>query len=92
MIVPMTRYTILIHHREFRDFINDIRKIGVVHIVENESALSEKALGHLQFIKDIDANIRLLKRRQKEAKETAADITAGIGVFNDVNYKKDEIK
>lgn len=92
MIVPMVKYSMLIHHGDFQDFISEIRKIGVIHIVENETALSEKVLGHLQFIKDIDANIRLLKRRQKEAGNSITDLTQGAGIFDDINLKKTEIE
>jgi len=92
MIVPMTRYTVVLHHSDLAGFISDIRKIGVVHIVENDAALSEMAMGHLQFIRDIDNNIRFLKRRQKEQKETRTDPAAGIGIFNDINLKRNELE
>ena len=51
MIVEMTKYSFLIYHREYEQFLYNLRELGTVHIVEkqtssleNEHKLQEKLM------------------------------------------------
>lgn len=92
MIVPMIKYSMMIHHIEFKQFLNEIRDAGVVHVVERETVLTEKSIGQLQLIKDIESAIRLLKHRQKEAVNEQSDLSSALEIFNDINLRKSEIE
>lgn len=35
MITKMKKLTFLAYHKEYEDFLNSLRELGVVHIVEN---------------------------------------------------------
>ena len=36
MITPMTKYSLLVYHREYDDFLEELRELGLVHILEKE--------------------------------------------------------
>jgi V/A-type H+-transporting ATPase subunit I len=41
MIVKMTKYTFLVYHKQYLDFLEKIKNIGVLHIVEKPEGISE---------------------------------------------------
>ena len=54
MIVPMLKYTFLAYHLEYDKFLNDIRDIGVLDIVEktgNSGGLSKEKLDYFKNVK-----------------------------------------
>ena len=56
MIVPMLKYTFIAYHLEYDKFLNDIRDIGVLDIVEKVSdspGLSKEKLDHYKTVKQI---------------------------------------
>jgi V/A-type H+/Na+-transporting ATPase subunit I len=44
MIVPMKKYTFLVYHAEFPDFLNELGKLGVLHVAERRKAIGEATL------------------------------------------------
>lgn len=46
MIVPMRKYTFLVFHRDYTDFLDDLQRLGVLHIIKsvgkNDPQLKEK--------------------------------------------------
>ena len=36
MITKMKKLTFLVYHKEYEDFLNSLRELGVVHIVEKQ--------------------------------------------------------
>ena len=45
MIIPMKKYSFLVYHKEYLDFLQDLRKVGVLHVIEKESgALDDENL------------------------------------------------
>ena len=56
MIVPMLKYTFIAYHEEYDKFLNDIRDIGVLDIVEkvgDTEKVSKEKLDHLKTIKKV---------------------------------------
>lgn len=39
MITKMKKLTFLVYHKEYEDFLNSLRELGVAHIVENSKGL-----------------------------------------------------
>ena len=37
MIVPMNKYSFLVYHTEYNEFLKEIQDLGVVHVIEKES-------------------------------------------------------
>ncbi len=40
MIVPMSKLSILIYHKEKKEFLSSLQEIGIIHIVENQEAVN----------------------------------------------------
>jgi len=36
MIVPMLKYSFLVYHKDYTRFLKELRRLGVVHIIEKE--------------------------------------------------------
>ena len=42
MITPMTKLTMLIYHRDYNKFLNDLRDHGVVHVHTKKQTLQDE--------------------------------------------------
>ena len=78
MITKMKKLTFLVYHKEYEDFLNSLRELGVVHIVEKQQGAAENA--------ELQDNIRLsarlaaaLKLLQNQKHEKDAVIAANGG-------------
>ena len=57
MITKMKKLTFLVYHKEYEAFLNSLRELGVVHIVEKQQGAAENA--------ELQDNIRLSARLGK---------------------------
>ncbi len=63
MIVKMKKYTFLIYHREYEQFLEDIQDMGMVHIVEKKDVSAESVRAKINLIRRIDSSIKHLKTK-----------------------------
>lgn len=84
MIAPMKKYSFLVYHKEYNDFLLKIRELGVVHIIEKEGVVTEEIRLQYQYADQIDKAIRLLESRGISA-EATAETRPGEEVFADFN-------
>ncbi|WP_321308672.1 V-type ATPase 116kDa subunit family protein [Marinifilum fragile] len=64
MIVPMQKYSFLIYHKEYKDFLKELQELGVLHVVEKDNIKkAEEDVKH-QFVSDIDSLIQFLQKRE----------------------------
>lgn len=83
MIAPMKKYSFLVFHREYEEFLLKLRDMGVVHIIEKEGALTKEIREQLQQAEQLDKLIRSLENR---------GVTPGAAVsVEDVTVLYDEI-
>ena len=54
MITKMKKLTFLVYHKEYEDFLNSLRELGVVHIVEKQQGAADNT--------ELQENIRLFNR------------------------------
>jgi len=73
MIVKMTKYTFLVYHKQYLDFLEKIKNIGVLHIVEKPEGISENdALRHkMQTASRIKSILGKLKHHRPKGAELA---------------------
>jgi V/A-type H+-transporting ATPase subunit I len=80
MIVPMKKYSFLVYHAVYVDFLENLRDIGVVDVVEKQTGHVEEhseLYGKLEERKRINELTKLLKKRLPEGVEpTPADTKA----------------
>ena len=78
MIVPMKKYTFLVYHAEYQKFLEGLRKVGVVDVVERTKDLDDETRDQLLEQKQISDTIKLLQRRKVEAGKTGSANENGI--------------
>ena len=54
MITKMKKLTFLVYHKEYEEFLNSLRELGVVHIVEKQQGAADNT--------ELQENIRLFNR------------------------------
>ena len=62
MIVGMTKYTFLIYHKEYETFLEQMREIGVLHVIQKQSGAPEEG-------SQLQEKIALAQRYEKALKE-----------------------
>ncbi len=63
MIIPMIKYSFLVFHKEYNTFLEDIQKLGVLHIIEKEAGLTEDLKHKFNEINTYEKAIHVLKKR-----------------------------
>ncbi|MDQ2180202.1 V-type ATP synthase subunit I [Marinifilum sp. D714] len=64
MIVPMQKYSFLIYHKEYKDFLKELQELGVLHVVEKDNIKKAEDDVKHQFLSDIDFLIQFLQKRE----------------------------
>lgn len=64
MIVPMQKYSFLIYHKEYKDFLKELQELGVLHVVEKDNIKKAEDDVKHQFVSDIDSLIQFLQKRE----------------------------
>lgn len=75
MVVPMEKLSLLIFYKDYRQFLEELREKGVVHVHENKkrSAEDEKLKQKMFIIKRIGEMIKRLAKRAPEEVEENPD-------------------
>ncbi|MCK3684482.1 V-type ATPase 116kDa subunit family protein [Maribellus sp. YY47] len=63
MIVPMIKYSFLVFYKEYNTFLEEIQKLGVLHIIEKEADFTKELKDKFDEIKTYEKAIRVLKKR-----------------------------
>ncbi len=69
MIVPMNKYSFLIFHAQYDDFLNKIQEIGVLHVIEKKINLTDDLSSKNLLINQFEKAIAFLKKREPEEVE-----------------------
>jgi V/A-type H+/Na+-transporting ATPase subunit I len=92
MIVPMYKYAFLVYHSAYKNFLNDIRKIGVVHIntkiIESTPEMQELFRYHAE----VDKAVKKLDMIDPEKTETSPEFKSGGEVFNRLKTMEKELE
>ncbi|BDX39171.1 hypothetical protein CYCD_25260 [Tenuifilaceae bacterium CYCD] len=65
MIVPMIKYSFLVYHKQYEEFLDEIRNIGVVHIIEKPFEETQTLKANKSLLNEYSSTISLLKKRLK---------------------------
>ncbi|KAA6322505.1 V/A-type H+/Na+-transporting ATPase subunit I [termite gut metagenome] len=89
MISKMKKVTFLVYHKEYETFLNDIRDLGVVHVVERQKGTPESSelQEHIQLSTRLAGAVKLLRELQTEAKveEENATSESGLRVLDEMD-------
>jgi len=84
MIIPMKRYRLLVYHRDYEKFLQDLRDLGVVHLIEQKGDVSEEILEQYEEIESVNKTIRMLKSREIKAAQKEV-VTDGQKISEDID-------
>jgi V/A-type H+-transporting ATPase subunit I len=94
MIVPMKKYSFLVYHREYTDFLNDLQKIGILHVIEKESGVlaDEKLREQYNLINQYNAAIKFLQKREVEDKTESIAKAEGGKILEELQNVQSEVE
>jgi len=75
MIQPMLKYSFLVFHKDYRKFLIDLRRLGVVHILEKEKEVTAEIRDKYEHIKDVESVSKFLAKREVERKDGDCSIS-----------------
>ena len=71
MIVPMFKYSFLVYHADYEQFLDHLKEIGVAHIVEHQDEPTTEMQDLYRKISDLSKTIKTLERRRKQIPDPA---------------------
>jgi V/A-type H+/Na+-transporting ATPase subunit I len=84
MIAQMKKYSFLIYHREYDEFLENLRNLGVVHLIEKQGDVTDDIRDQYQLIDRVDKTIRFLNKREVEQKESSR-MKDGEAIYTKIN-------
>lgn len=96
MIVPMRKYSFLVYHKNYLEFLESIRSIGVLHVIEKQEGVAENQTlnEQLQLVSRIKAAQRMLSSYVTEgvAPEAAAPEKEGAEVLAETESRLSQLE
>ena len=92
MIVPMQKYSFLVYHAGYRDFLREIRKIGVVHINEKTKEPTHEMQELFRHLTEVDRAIKKLEWLAPEETQIKPDLKSGVEVYERIREIEKEIE
>lgn len=75
MITPMTKLTMLIYHRDYKQFLLDMRDKGIVHVHTRKETLQDEGVkAKMVEMKRVYALMHLLEKRKPSDKDSATNL------------------
>ena len=90
MIVPMQKYSFLVYHKEYGDFLQELQHLGVLHVIEREAEISNEISEKYQLVNRIDKIIKSLEKREIEKTENSS-VSDGLKIIDEIIQKQDEL-
>ena len=92
MIVPMYKYAFLVYHSAYKDFLKDIRKIGVVHISTKNNEPTPEMQELFRHLNEVDKAAKKLDMLEPEKAETKPGFKTGEEVFERLKSMEKEME
>ncbi|MFP4471994.1 MAG: hypothetical protein ACLFPE_15030, partial [Bacteroidales bacterium] len=77
MIVPMKKYTFLIHHRDYRKFLQNLQDLGMVDVVNRGMEPDEETNCEIQRISQFNRAIKILESYRQEGTVEKTNLMPG---------------
>ncbi len=92
MIVPMHKYTFLVHHSSYQEFLINIRRIGVVHISTKNNEPTPQMQELFRHLSEVSKAAKRLESLEPEEPETRPAFKSGEEVFNRLKEMEKEME
>ena len=96
MITKMKKLTFLVYHKEYEEFLNSLRELGVVHIVEKQQGAADnpELQENIRLFNRLAATLKLLQNQKHEKNAVIATeggtATRGMQVLDEVDALQTE--
>ena len=96
MITKMKKLTFLVYHKEYEEFLNSLRELGVVHIVEKQQGAADNTelQENIRLFNRLAATLKLLQNQKHEKNAVIATeggtATRGMQVLDQVDALQTE--
>ena len=96
MITKMKKLTFLVYHKEYEEFLNSLRELGVVHIVEKQQGAADNTelQENIRLFNRLAATLKLLQKQKHEKNAVIATeggtATRGMQVLDEVDALQTE--
>ncbi len=77
MILPMKKYSMLIHHKQFHAFLKSLQALGVVDVVDRGIEPDEDTNCEIQRVQQFDRVIKFLKEREQDDSPEKTNLMPG---------------
>ena len=89
MIIPMKKYSFLIYHKEYEEFLKSLQEIGVLHIEEKKEEISDDLRESFNTINQLKEVSKFLSKREVES-NPADDERSGTEIMKEVNELREK--
>ena len=96
MITKMKKLTFLVYHKEYEEFLNSLRELGVVHVVEKQQGAADNTelQENIRLFNRLAATLKLLQNQKHEKNAVIATeggtATRGMQVLDEVDALQTE--
>lgn len=91
MIVPMLKYTFLVYHREYEDFLIELCRLGIVHIAERDVEINDETKQKYAELNEYENAVHFLQKRKSDLPRKRIHISAS-EIIDDINGKQKELE
>ena len=91
MIVPMFKYHFLVYHKEYRDFLEKLQQVGVLHVVEKEMEMPDEIKQKDLWTEKIEKAIQFLKGRVPLESSEVLEVDES-ALLTDIEEKQRELE
>jgi V/A-type H+-transporting ATPase subunit I len=94
MIVPMKKYSFLIYHKEYTGFLDELRKTGILHVIEKQSGelADEKLREQYYLINQYNSVIKFLQKRAPEDKQESVAASDPHKILQEIQNIQSEVE
>jgi len=89
MIEKMRKYSFVLYHLDYQNFLSDLQKLGVVHIIRNTNDKTESLIKNMELIGDYSEATKFLKKLGSEAQKTSTNLPTK-ALYNKIKQAREE--
>ena len=90
MIIPMKKYSFLVHHQDYRNFLDELQELGVIDIIESDVELDDEMRDKILLVKQVQNRIKFLKKRKIESEPVKESEWDGMDLLESINQREQE--
>lgn len=85
MIVPMKKYSFLVYHKEYHQFLKETQELGVLHVIEKADGelVNDELKEKYQLIYRLSAAIKYLEKRKSNHKEQEEKVGEALTILEE---------